>query len=110
MTRYSGKIGFVQEQVETSPGVFTDKVVERRLTGSVIQQGVNMQSSDVIHDDLTMGVSLFLVADSYSYEKLMHIRYATYLGARWKVINITSERPRLTLQLGGVWNGSTPAT
>lgn len=110
MTKYSGHVGFVEGQVETSPGVYEDKVVEHNMRGDVIQASVSMQDPTQIHDDLQINNQLLILGDQYSYENFMHIRYAFYMGARWKVTNVTLKRPRLQLQLGGVWNGQTSAS
>lgn len=103
--RYSGKIGFISDQVETSPGVIEEVYNDHLLRGDVTKASYNLSDPNVISDDLSLGNIISVVADKYSYENFSNIRYATYIGAKWKVTAMSINGKRIELMLGGVWNG-----
>ena len=101
MARYCGIVGYV-ESVETTPGVWTDEVTERLYTGNSTRNISRWtQSSNTTNDDLSVNVQLSVIA----YQNFNHIKYAIYMGVKWKVTNVEVERPRLILTLGGEYNG-----
>lgn len=108
MAKYFGKIGFA-EQVENdpvnSPGVFTEEIVEREYYGDWIRVSRQLQGTDHLNDNINISNQLSIVSDPYAMSHFFSIRYATYSGVKWKVTNVDPEYPRLTLSLGGVYNG-----
>lgn len=109
MPKFFGKVGY-GTTVETSPGVYEDAIVERQYFGDVVRNSRRLDEGEKINDDLSVGVSIRIVADAYATTHFHAIRYIAWSGALWKVSNVIPERPRLTLNLGGVYNGPTPAT
>ncbi len=103
MARFCGKVGY-GESIETD-GVFEDVITERTYFGDVIRNSVRMSEQARVNDDLTLGNSVEIVADGYAYEHFHAIRFVEVEGSLWKVIEVTLERPRLLLRLGGVYNG-----
>lgn len=106
--KWSGKIGFAEDTGETAPSVFAERIVERSYYGDVLELGRQMQGSDQINEDVTVGNSLSVVADPFASANLYNLRYATFMGQRWKVSAVKVQLPRLVLTLGGIWNGNTP--
>jgi hypothetical protein len=41
-------------------------------------------------------------------EHFSNIRYICYGGARWVTKSLSYDKPRVHLQIGGVYNGPTP--
>lgn len=106
MARYYGIIGYV-ESIETTPGVWTDKVTERPYSGNVLRNTSRWNtSSDSTNDDLNINNEISIVADQFAYQNFHNIKYAEFMGVKWKVTNAEfSQRPRITLTLGGKYNG-----
>lgn len=103
MPKYCGKVGFAI-QAETSPGVWTDEIVERTYYGDVLNNSRRLQSADKLVDDVVISNEISIIADPYAYENFHAIRYATFMGAKWKISSVNVQRPRLTLSLGEVYN------
>lgn len=106
--KWSGKIGFAQDTEESAPSVFAERIVERSYYGDVLEFGRQMQGGDQINENVTIGNSLSVVADPFASANLYNLRYATFMGQRWKVSAVKVQLPRLVLTLGGLWNGNTP--
>lgn len=107
MAKSCGAIGFA-EQVELSPGVTIDGIIERPYTFEVIRNTARFQSGDQVNDDFVISNRISIIADFYTREHMGVMRYVSYLGTRWKITNIEVQFPRLILDLGGVYNGPTP--
>ena len=104
MAKYYGVIGYA-ERVETSPGVWDDQIVERNYDGDIIRNIRNIQSNEHLNDDINISNQISIVADPYANANFHSIRYATYMGVKWKVPTVEVQSPRLVLGLGGLYNG-----
>lgn len=104
MAKFYGKIGFIETQ-ETSPGVWTETVVERNYYGDLLRNTRRWDSSEYLNDNLSISNQISIVADPYAYENFHSIKYAEFMNAKWKVSSVDVQYPRLILDLGGVYNG-----
>lgn len=104
MARYYGSIGFI-ETVETEPGVWEPTVIERKYSGDVTNTGRRSTSNpESINDNIIFSNEISIIADPYANRNLHSIRYAEYMGAKWKISNISIKPPRLILTMGGLYN------
>lgn len=103
MAKYHGAIGFAQS-VETAPGMVEEIITERLYFGDVIRNNRRYNSGDVINGQLSISNQLSIVSDPYLRANFHTIRYATYLGTKWKVGNVEVQYPRLILELSEVYN------
>ena len=106
MAKWYGKVGYaISEQV--SPGDWSDKIVERNYSGDVLQNSVRWTaSSDSTNDDLNINNRISIVADPFAYQNFNSMKYVEFMGAKWKITSVdASQRPRLILSVGGVYNG-----
>lgn len=104
MAKWFGNVGFATT-VETTPGVWTEQIVPRPYYGDVIRNNRRLQSSsDKLNDNIEISNELSIVSDPYAFENFHAIRYAEFMGAKWKVTSVDVQYPRLTLSLGGVYN------
>ena len=103
MPKYYGTIGFVETR-ETAPDVWTEEITEREYSGDVLRIQRRWQGSEYLNDDLTISNRLSILSDPYAYNNFQSIRYATWMGAKWKVTSVEVAYPRLLLDLGGVYN------
>lgn len=104
MAKWFGIVGY-GITVETKPGVWTEKIVERSYYGDLIRNSRRLQSSsEKVNDDLNISNQLSIVSDPYAYENFHSMRYVKFMGAKWKITDVEVQYPRLTLTLGGVYN------
>ena len=105
MAKYYGNIGYA-ETVETSPGVHTEVITEHAYFGDVFRNNRNLQSSGGINDNIDISNEISIVADPFAYQNFHSMRYAEFMGTRWKITKVDAQQyPRLVLSLGGVYNG-----
>ena len=96
-------IGFAKN-VETLPGIFKDEIEERVYRADVLQQTKTWRETQQVNDDLIMGNRLSILGDDFANLQKSSIKYVNWDGVKWKVTTITDQRPRLILNLGGVYN------
>lgn len=106
MAKFYGAIGFSNGTKETTPGVWEDEIIERKYYGDLNRISHRFQTTDKVNDDITINSELSIVADLYAFDHFYAMRYAEFMGAKWKITNVdASQRPRLILTLGGLYNG-----
>lgn len=107
MAKYYGIIGYVEESVETSPGVWGDRITERPYMGNITRNASGWNASpDSTNDELTINNQLSIIADQFAYQNSHLMKYAEFKGVKWKVTSVNFEqRPRIILTLGGKYNG-----
>lgn len=104
MAKFCGKIGYAETR-ETTPGVWTEEIVERKAYGDLIRNTRRLQSSGNLNDNVTISNELSIVADPYAYQNFHAMRYAEFMGTKWKITSVDVQYPRLILILGDVYNG-----
>ena len=103
MAKYFGSVGYAEE-VEISPGIVKEQIVAREYYGDVIRNNRRLESSDQVNDDINITNQISIVSDPYAMKNFWKIRYATFMGQKWKVKTVDVEFPRLILTLGGLYN------
>lgn len=106
MGRFFGNVGYAHA-VETSPGVYSETFTEKPYYGDEVRVLRRLESSGNLNDNVTTSTAISIVADAYAYENIFAIRYVDWAGAKWKVSIVEIQRPRLVLNLGGLYNGLT---
>lgn len=104
MAKYYGAIGYA-EMVETSPGVSEEIITERSYYGDILRNARNLQSTEHLNDNVNVSNQISIVADPYAIANFHSIRYAVFMGTKWKVPTVDVQPPRLILSLGGLYNG-----
>lgn len=113
MAKIHGTIGYSVDDMsrETSPGVWTEQIVEREFYGDLIRRSYRLQPpGDRVNDDITIENQISIVADTFAKGHINCMRYICYLGIKWKISNVELQFPRLVLSLGGVYNGPDTTT
>lgn len=103
MAKYFGTIGFVETR-ETAPDVWTETIKERQYSGDVLKIYRRWEGTQHLNDNLKISNRLSIVSDPYAYDNFQSIRYATWMGTKWKVTSVEVAYPRLLLDLGGVYS------
>lgn len=104
MAKFYGEIGYAQT-VEVEPGVWEEKFISRSYYGEVLRNTRRLQSSQHLNDDINISNEISIIADPYANENFHSMRYIQYMGAKWKILNVDVQYPRLNLTIGGVYNG-----
>lgn len=108
MARFSGLIGFV-ETVRIRPGVSEEVVTEHGpYFGDVKRAALSAPEGEAVNPDLRTTNMIEVVADAFASENIFAIRYVVWAGTPWTVSEVTVQRPRLQLRLGGVYSGARP--
>ena len=109
--KFYGVVGYCESVEGTGDheGIFEDTVTERNYYGDVVQDSKRWDSRDSSAlDSLNASASINVLADAYMIEHLAYMKYVCWMGTRWKIISFKPGRPRIMLNLGGVYNGPTP--
>lgn len=102
--KWFGTVGYANT-VETKPGVWKDNIVEREYFGDMTRNTRRLQSAEQLNDNIDISNEISIVSDPYANKNFHSMRYATYMGTKWKITSVEVQYPRLILSLGGVWNG-----
>lgn len=104
MAKFFGVIGYSVTN-ETSPGVWEEDIIERDYYGDLVRNVRKTQSSDGLNDDINVANEISIVADPFANENFHSMRYVHFMGAKWKIMSVEVQYPRLILTIGGVYNG-----
>lgn len=106
MARFSGLVGFVKTE-RTKPGVSQEIVTEKGpYFGDVKRASLALQQTNTVNTDIrTTNLIEIVASDTYVVENFSAIRFVEWAGVCWTVTEVTVQRPRLILRLGGVYNG-----
>lgn len=105
MAKYYGKVGY-EITSEISPGVWrSPEVVKRYYSGDIIRRVRRLENPSKVNDDINISNEISIVADPFAYQNFCFIKYAEYMGVKWKVSSVEVQHPRLILSLGGIYNG-----
>lgn len=105
MAKYSGLVGY-GEEVETVPGVWETSIKERMMKGDLIRQNANIRESGKVNNDVTLSHRVSLLGDAYAFDNYFNMKYIQIDGRNWEVSSIEVQRPRLLVDIGGLWNGN----
>lgn len=103
--KWYGQVGYVKH-VQSAPSVWTDEETIREYQGDVYRCSNQWTTnSDSTNDDFTANHQISIIADPYTCANCHFIKWAEFMGVRWKVKSFEVKPPRLVLTIGGVWNG-----
>ena len=104
MAKFYGEIGYA-ESVETTPGVWEDKITERMYYGDLSRNVRLLQTADKLNDDINVANQISIVSDPFANQNFHLMSYVKFQGAKWKITNVEVSPPRLILTIGGLYNG-----
>lgn len=104
MAKFHGKIGYAITE-ESIPGVWTEKVIEKFYYGDLLRNARRTQSASQVNDSIDISNEISILADPYARENFHSMKYAEFMGAKWKITSVDVQYPRLILTVGGVYNG-----
>ena len=99
-----GKIGFGVTK-EIAKGYWKFVVEEREYYGNIISiRQIAENQSYSTNDDLRINAKISILDDGFICANCASIRYIEFMGALWRIREVSPEYPRLVLTLGGVYN------
>lgn len=105
-SRWHGKIGFGVTK-ESGKGIWKPTIEEREYYGNIISVRKTAESQPYsINDTLRINSKISIIDDGFISVNCATIRYVEFMGALWKVAEVTPEYPRLVLTLGGVYESN----
>lgn len=104
MSKWYGKIGYAVT-AETEPGIWEPSIIEKNYFGDMISDRRKRQNSGDGNDNISLANVISILADPFAYQNCSDIAYVEIIGTKWKVSDIEVQYPRLTLTIGGVYNG-----
>ena len=104
MAKFHGYIGFVKTE-EVSPDIWDTVETKKFYRGDLIRNQRRWENSETINENLTISNEISIVADKFAYENIDAMKWVEVMGAKWKVNSVTIDYPRITLTVGGVYNG-----
>lgn len=104
MAKWYGKIGYAITE-ETEPGLWEPKIIERTYYGDMISDVRKRQNSGEVNDNINLSNVISIVADPFVIQNCSLMAYVEIMGAKWKITDVDIQYPRLTLTIGGVYNG-----
>ena len=104
MAKWHGIVGYIKP-VRTSPGVYTNDLIERNYYGDIIRNSRGWSTpSEGTNDNLTLNNQISILADSFATDNSGFMKYVEIKGVKWKITNIEIQHPRLLLTIGGLFN------
>ena len=104
MAKFYGIIGYAITE-EIKPGVWKDRIIKHMYYGDLIRNTRKLQTAEQLNDNINIANEISIVADPFANENFHSMRYVEFMGAKWKVISVEVQYPRLILTVGGVYNG-----
>lgn len=102
--KFSGQVGFWMEDVEVRPGIYKSYIEERSYYGDVIRNQRRWQEADQLNSVMKVNNSISICSDLFARQNFNSIKYVVWNGVRLKVNSVTIDYPRITLDIGGVYN------
>lgn len=103
--KFYGNIGFatqVEKMVDDRhTGVWNQQITVRKYYGELTNPVNRWGTGSDVNDDSNFNAKLSIVSDPFAINNFHSIKYAEYMGIKWKVTSVEIIRPRLLLTLGG---------
>ena len=103
MAKFCGAIGYAVTK-ETEPGIWKEQIVEVEYFGDVIRNSRRFGGSAKVNDDINISNQISIIADPFANINFHAMKYIVFMGAKWKVSEVTVQYPRLILTIGGLYN------
>lgn len=103
MAKFCGVIGYAVTK-ETEPGIWEEQIVEVEYFGDVIKNSRRFSGSAKVNDDINISNQISIIADPFANNNFHAMKYVVFMGAKWKISEVTVQYPRLVLTIGGLYN------
>lgn len=107
MAKFCGVVGFASEDVETSPGVYEEKFIERTYFGDIYRNTRRLLYHQQYNDSVNISNQISILSDPYAMENFHKMRYVEFLGTKWRIERAEVAYPRIILDIGGEYHVET---
>lgn len=104
MAKFFGNIGFTITE-ETAPDVWETKDTVKPYRGDLLRNQRRWSNGESVNENLDITNEISILADDFAMANIGTVKWVEIMGSKWKVTNVSLEYPRITLSLGGVYNG-----
>lgn len=101
MSKFAGYVGFMMDEIETAPGIWTSGEVRKYYKGEMINFAQDNSNQTTVNSEVKIRAGVKIFANEFAKKNLSRIRYVEICGVKWEVNSITPQYPRLVLSLGG---------
>lgn len=109
MAKFFGKIGYSNTVDDpTRPGISIEEIIEKTHSGDIRKNFNKWVEGDDLNPDITISNKVSIVANSFSIDNLHKMRYIILKTGIWEITSAEIIRPRIILNIGGVYNGLLP--
>lgn len=105
--KYHGIVGFWLDDVEIAPGIYKPGIVERKYYWEISRNGRRWREQNSSNDEFRIENTVSILSDLFARKYFASIRYVIWNDAKLKVTNVTVDYPRITLEIGGFYDGTT---
>ena len=63
-----------------------------------------LQEAGKVNDDISVSNELSIVADPFATQNFHRMRYAEFMGVKWKITSVDVQYPRLILTMGDLYH------
>lgn len=113
MPKWVGNVGFITPtETSAGSGIYVPTQVVRKHYGNIntrYHTGWSTGATNLV-GDVTVTNSIDFIGDPFALRNFGQIRWIEWLGKKWAVADITSEYPRITVRLGGLYEFPTYET
>jgi len=104
------QLGFLLEESETKPGIWERSIVEKPYPADIsrVYSTRIPDNSQNISKKLNLSFSVYL--DAFINDNLENLTYIQYKGQNYIIEELSPLRPKLTIRIGGLYNGQTETT
>lgn len=102
--KFCGEVVFLVGEEEIEPGIWKPKLEIRRYVGDILRYNKRNNIADKQNVDITISNQISILSDLYMQQNYSTIRYIVWNGVKWSVSSIDINHPRITFELGGVYN------
>lgn len=103
MAKFCGIIGYVITK-ETEPGIYEEVIEEHEYFADVIRNTRRLREAGKVNDDINISNQFSIIADPFANHNFHAMRYIVFMGAKWKIVDVEVQYPRLILSVGGLYN------
>jgi hypothetical protein len=109
MARFYGNIGFAINE-EVRPGIYKEIYEEFPYKGDVLRNTRRWEATEHLNDDISISNDISIIADTFAKEHFGVMRYVHWMKQYFEIVSATidTERHRITLSLGGIFNVPDP--
>lgn len=109
--KFSGIVGFYLGTKETDLDIYEPVIVEKPYKGDILRNSRSFQPvNNQANENLNINNQFSILSDLYMRNNLASIRYIIWQGVKWKVTNVSIDFPRVSLEIGGIYNAEQEET